>query len=184
MKARPTSKPGAVLLEVSDKDEKLLTSARAATPFRIKNILVPIDFSECSKKALRYAIALAKEHEADITLLNVVFTNFAIGEVSSVEYAEFAREMQAKAHRELQALAAAEVHGDVIAKSLVRAGAPTTEILGIAAGMPADIIVISTHGRTGLKHAFLGSVTEQVVRRAPCPVLVVREHEHECLACA
>lgn len=184
MKAKPTSKPGAVLLEVSDKDEKLLESARVATPFRIKNILVPIDFSECSKKALCYAMALAKEHKADITLLNVVFTNFAMGEPSSVEYVQFTGELRAKAQRELQALAAAEVHGEVIAKSFVRSGSPTGEILGMAASMPADIIVISTHGRTGLKHALLGSVTEHVVRRAPCPVLVVREHEHECLACA
>ena len=173
-----------MLLEISDKDEKLLESARAATQFRSRSLLVPIDFSECSKKALRYAIALAKEHKADITLLHVVFTNFATGEPSSMDYVQFTSEVRAKAQRELQALAADEVHGEVIAKSQVRAGSPTAEILRVAASMPADIIVISTHGRTGLKHALLGSVTEHVVRRAPCPVLVVREHEHECLACA
>lgn len=184
MKAKPTSKPGAVLLEVTDKDEKLLASAKAATPFRIKSILVPIDFSDCSRKALRYALALAKEHNGDITLLHVVFTNFATSESAGIDYVALTREMRAKALRELQALAADEVHGEAIAKSLVRAGSPTAEILGTAASMPADIIVISTHGRTGIRHVLLGSVTEHVVRRAPCPVLVVREHEHECLACA
>jgi nucleotide-binding universal stress UspA family protein len=184
MKAKPTNRPGAVLLEVTDKDEKLLASAKAEAPFRIKNILVPIDFSDCSRKALRYAIALAKEHEASISLLYVVSTNFAMGEPSSIEYVQFTSEARAKAQKELQALAAAEVHGEVIAKSFVRAGSPTAEILQMAASMPADIIVISTHGHTGLTHALLGSVTEHVVQRAPCPVLVVREREHECLACA
>jgi nucleotide-binding universal stress UspA family protein len=56
------------------------------------------------------------------------------------------------------------------------------EIIEAARSLPADLIVISTHGRTGLKHVFLGSVTEHVVQRAPCPVFVVREREHEILA--
>jgi nucleotide-binding universal stress UspA family protein len=53
------------------------------------------------------------------------------------------------------------------------------EIVGAAKKLESDLIVISTHGRTGLKHVFMGSVAENVVRLAPCPVLVVREHEHE-----
>jgi nucleotide-binding universal stress UspA family protein len=61
-------------------------------------------------------------------------------------------------------------------------GSPTLEIVEMARSLPADLIVISTHGRTGLKHVVLGSVAEHVVRRAPCPVLVVREEEHEILA--
>jgi nucleotide-binding universal stress UspA family protein len=54
-------------------------------------------------------------------------------------------------------------------------------IIEVARSLPADLIVISTHGRTGLNHVFLGSVVERVVQRAPCPVFVVREREHEIL---
>ena len=182
MRAKPTSKRGAVLLELGDQDEKLLASPKPETPFRIRNVLVPIDFSECSRKALRYALAFAKEHEAGITLLYVVSTNFAMGEPSSMEYVQFTSELRLKSQKELQTLAAAEAHGEVIAQSVVRVGSPSAEIVHAAATLPADMIVISTHGRTGLKHLLIGSVAEQVVRRAPCPVLVVREHEHECVA--
>jgi nucleotide-binding universal stress UspA family protein len=182
MKAKRAKESGAVLLEIKDKDEHLLTSATTETAFRIKEILVPIDFSDCSKKALRYAVALAKEHEASLTLLYVLFTPAPIGENSALDYLHASNETRCKAQRDLAALAAAEVHGQVIAKSFVRAGSPTSEILEAAESIPADMIVMSTHGRTGLKHALLGSVTEQVVRRAPCPVLIVRERQHECLA--
>jgi nucleotide-binding universal stress UspA family protein len=71
------------------------------------------------------------------------------------------------------------VRGVVAADTIVRTGSPAQEIIAIAERVPADMIVISTHGRTGLKHALLGSVTERVVRHAPCPVLVVRESERD-----
>lgn len=70
----------------------------------------------------------------------------------------------------------------VIPERLVRSGSPAFEIIEVAKFLPADVIVISTHGRTGLKHMLLGSVTERVVSRAPCPVLVVREREREFIA--
>ena len=181
MKAKPTTKPGTVLLEVKPEDELFLESARPETPFRIRNILVPIDFSNCSRKALRYALALAEGHETSITLVYVMYTPMLIGEPSPSDHLQTSNETRANAQRELSALAATEVRGQVIAKSLVRAGSPPVEILKVAQNISADMIVISTHGRTGLKHALLGSVTEHVVRRAPCPVLVVREHEHECI---
>jgi len=69
-----------------------------------------------------------------------------------------------------------------VAKSLVRAGEPSAEILAEVRRLPADLIVISTHGHSGVTHLILGSVTERLVRSAPCPVLVVREKEHEFLA--
>lgn len=182
MKAKPATNSRAVLLELKGKDERLLASATPEKAFRIKEILVPIDFSDCSKKALRYAIALAKEHQASLTLLYVASTPAAIGENSALDYLHASNETGAKAQRELAALAATEVHGQVIAKSLVRSGSPSIEIINAAENIPADMIVMSTHGHTGLTHTLLGSVTEHVVRRAPCPVLVVREREHECLS--
>src|SRR5881394_2639412 len=82
MKARRSKKPGKVILELGRSDERLLASANATANasrprFAINRILVPIDFSDCSRKALRYAIPLAKEHAASITLLYVVPTQYA-----------------------------------------------------------------------------------------------------------
>jgi nucleotide-binding universal stress UspA family protein len=74
------------------------------------------------------------------------------------------------------------VHGEVPAETVVRNGTPSMEIVELANTLPADIIIISTHGRSGLKHVLMGSVAEHVVRHAPCPVLVVREREREFLA--
>ena len=65
------------------------------------------------------------------------------------------------------------------AEALVRAGQPYYEITTAAKELDVDLIVITTHGRTGLKHALLGSTAERVVRHAPCPVLTVREREHD-----
>jgi nucleotide-binding universal stress UspA family protein len=185
MKAKPTHHPGEVVLELNRRDEPLMaaaTSSAVKSPFTLKKILVPIDFSDCAKKALRYAVPLAKEHEAAVTLLYVVPTNYAIGEYGGIDYASIEGEMRASGEKELSRLAADEVHGDVSADTIVRTGSPVLEIIDVARKLDVDLIVISTHGRTGLKHVFLGSVAEDVVRRAPCPVLVVRENEHEFVA--
>lgn len=90
--------------------------------------------------------------------------------------------MRESGEKQLAKLAADEGRRDVAVDTLVRVGSPIWEIIETARSLPADMIVISTHGRTGLKHVFLGSVTEGVVQRAPCPVFVVRECEHEILA--
>jgi universal stress protein A len=184
MKAKPTKEPGGMVLEMDRSDEPLMAAASRATPapFRLKQILVPIDFSDCAKKALRYAIPLAKEHEAEITLLYVMPTDYAVGEYGGIDYAALEAETRATEERELAILAVDEVRGEVPADTLVRSGSPAFEIIEAAKALPADVIVISTHGRTGLKHMLLGSVTEHVVCRAPCPVLVVREDEREFIA--
>ena len=184
MKAKPTKQSGGVVLEMDRRDESLMAAASRATPtpFRLKRILVPIDFSDCAKKALRYAIPLAKEHEAAITLLYVVPPDYAVGEYGGIDYASLQTETHATAEFELAALAVDEVRGQVPADPLVHSGSPAFEIIEAANALPADVIVISTHGRTGMKPVLLGSVTENVVRHAPCPVLVVREREHEFIA--
>ena len=185
MKARRTNKSGGVVLEFSRGDEPLLAAASGnptANLFRLKKILVPIDFSDCSKKALQYAIPLAKEHGAAIILLYVVPPAYVAGEYGGIEYAQLQTEMKASGDAQLQKLAAAEVPAGLFKESLVGVGVPASEIVQAAKTLAADVIVIATHGRTGLKHVLLGSVVESVVRRAPCPVLVVREREHEFLA--
>ena len=181
MKAKPTKQPGTVMLEVDRNDEPLLAAAsERTTPLRMKHILVPIDFSDCSKKALRYAVPLAKQHEADLTLLYVLpAPAYAAGDYGGLPTGGLEDEMRASSRRELAALAVDEVERQVPTDVVIRSGSAANEIMNLARSLPADLIVISTHGRTGLPHVFLGSVVERVVQRAPCPVLVVREEERE-----
>ena len=185
MKVKPKNKRGEVTLELKRGDEPLLdAAARSAvkSPFRIKRILVPIDFSDCSKKALQYALPLAREHQAALTLLYVVAPAYAFGDNGGIAYTALESEMRSSGEKELAKLVVDEVRGEVPADATVRSGTPGANIIEVARSLPADLIVLSTHGRTGLKHVFLGSVVEQVVQRAPCPVLVVRQQEHEFLA--
>jgi nucleotide-binding universal stress UspA family protein len=185
MKARRSQKRGEVTLELDRRDEPMMEAATrsAVKPaFHIKNILVPIDFSDCSKKGLEYALPLAKEHQAALTLLYVVPPVYGAGEFEAVDYAQLEGSMKDGGAKGLAQLAAEALRNEVPADTLVRIGSPALEIVETARNIPADLIVISTHGRTGLKHVFLGSVAEHVVQRAPCPVLVVREREHEILA--
>ena len=180
MNAKPNLESGSVVLEVGRDEEKWMGMSN---PFRLKTILVPTDFSNCSMKALQYALPFAKQNSAAITLLHVIPPPTPAGaEYGSVDFPAIETNLREGAERELLALAATKVHGAVPTEATVRMGSATTEILRLARELPADLIVIATHGRTGLKHVFLGSVTEHVVRSAPCPVLVVRESEHEFLA--
>jgi len=182
MKAKPTNKAkaGEVTLELRRRDEPLMAAA-SRSPFKVKRILVPIDFSDCSRKALLYALPFAKDHQAAITLLYVVPPAYGAGEFGGIDYAQLEASMKEGGQKELDKLAAESAAGNASAHALVRVGSPAREIVETARRLPADLIVISTHGRTGLKHVLLGSVAEHVVQRAPCPVFVVRENEHEIL---
>ena len=183
MKARPAKQSGSVTLELNRRDDPLLEAAARTggkSPFSLKKILVPIDFSVCSKKALQYALPLAKEHQAALTLLHVIAPAYQMGgEYAGIDYAALQAGIKTGCERELAELAASEVPDEVPATTVVQVGAPSHEIVAAARKLGADLIVIATHGRTGLKHVFLGSVVEHVVQRAPCPVLVVRERERE-----
>ena len=123
---------------------KAAKSAATASPlpFRIKSILVPIDFSDCSKKALRYALPLAKEHQAVLTLLYVVAPACGAGESGGVDYAQLEASMREGGEKELAKLAVDEVRGEVSADTLIRVGSPAREIIETARSLPADLIVI------------------------------------------
>lgn len=180
MKVKPAKYSGEVVLEMNRRDESLL-SAAATAPFLLKKILVPIDFSDCSKKALQYAIPLAKQHGAELTLVYVAPSPpYASGEYGVIDYTSIEADMRASGQNQLKALVE-DLHG-IPAETTVRCGSAAHEIIDTAKEILADLIVISTHGRTGLQHILLGSVAEYIVRYAPCPVLVVREREHEFLA--
>jgi nucleotide-binding universal stress UspA family protein len=147
---------------------------------RLKKILVPTDFSETSKKAIQYALRFTEQFRCDIALLYVVEpTTPMIGAPLAVE--AFTDEDEfSMAERDLAALAAeSQTDGAHPVASLVRVGHAPNEITKAAKDLDADLIIIATHGYTSWRHLCIGSTAERVVRTAPCPVLVVREKEHE-----
>lgn len=183
MKIKPVRKPGGVVVELGPGETQLpaAPSRRNLGPlpvFKLNRILVPVDFSDCSRKALQYALPFAKEFEASILLLHVVTPFLPPAEMAMVDVSELELKMRESGGRELAALRAA-VAKEAPVETALRVGRPDTEIVRAARELDADMIVISTHGRTGLAHMFMGSTAEQVVRRAGCPVFVVREREHE-----
>src|SRR4051812_38050953 len=149
-------------------------SSPAAPRVQIKSILVPLDFSEPSKSALNYAVQLAGQFGAKLFLLHV------IEPVATPDFAYYPLMMEndkviGKAKGALnQAVAKSGLDLKLVGKALVRNGLAFNEITQAAESLQVDLIVIATHGYTGLKHVLLGSTTERVVRHARCPVLVVR----------
>jgi nucleotide-binding universal stress UspA family protein len=177
MKFRPSSKDGGVLVELAPNEVQLPAESFAFTSplaeFNLKTILVPVDFSNCSDKALHYAVPFARQFGAEITLLHVIEYSREFPEVIMANTGEIHH-----AEEELEDLLRS-VNGTVACRAILRVGKPAAEIVAAAAQSGADLILLSTHGRSGYAHVILGSTTERVVRNAPCPVLVVREHEHE-----
>ena len=152
--------------------------AGKAPPFKLQKILVPIDFSNLSKDALPYAVLLAGHYGAELLLLHIVET-FPIDSLLGRELMnETIVPMMKQAEADLERMAAelSKATG-VKATSVVRPGRPFEETCATAKTEGAGLIVLTTHGYTGLKHVWLGSTAERVVRQAPCPVLVVRELE-------
>jgi nucleotide-binding universal stress UspA family protein len=147
---------------------------------RLKQILVPVDFSDCSHKALEYALSFARQFHADITLLHVVHIDYyaANSEYTTFDYPELIEEMERAGKKQLEALARLIVKQCPV-QTAIQTGHAGSIIVETAKRRGTDLIIISTHGRTGFKRIFLGSTTEYVVRYAPCPVLIVRQKEHE-----
>lgn len=147
----------------------------------LKRILVPSDFSESARLALRYGISFAREYQAELTVLHVVET-IAVGYASDlfpVPMAEVFQEIAGYARSELAKLAQqAREKGVAVVEKVVQ-GKPSAEIIRVAREDTIDVIVLGTHGKGVLDHALFGSTTEKVVRKAPCPVLICRLSEHE-----
>lgn len=149
-----------------------------AVPLPVKKILVPIDFSDCSQFALRYAVNLAKQVDGSLILVHVASSLIAPPEMQyvHVDLKQFQGEIETHASAKLTALAQKEIPATVPASPIVRHGTPWEEITRVAKDRKADLIVIGTHGYSALKQMLLGSTAEKVVRSAGCPVLVVREY--------
>jgi nucleotide-binding universal stress UspA family protein len=150
---------------------------------RIHNILCPVDFSDPSREALHFACDMARQFEADLVLLNVYqVPGYALPEGVVVATPEVLNEMVTSIEKELDRWAEeARALGVQDVRTRTELGIAHTEINRVAREAGFDLIVIGTHGRTGLKHVLLGSVAERVVRTAPCPVLTVRSsvtHAH------
>jgi universal stress protein A len=182
MRIKPAKQPGHVMVEMDGRDsERLAESVIPAALFKLKKILVPVDFSACSKKALQYAILFAKEFQATIVFVHVIPLHYAAGkEFDLVDYEPMVEgDLRKNAEQRLAGLAQEIIPDGTLVQIEVRHGVEALEIVAAARMLATDLIIISTHGRTGRAHAFIGSVAEDVVRLAPCPVLVVRKREHE-----
>lgn len=142
----------------------------------LREVLVPIDFSPESFKTLRYAKLLRKRFGADLHLVHVV-TPPSPSRPRQTSWPAFSKEVTANARKRLAELAAESSLPSEPKPYTVRTGKVADEINEVARVRSAGLIAIATRGYTGMKHAFLGSTTERVVRSAPCPVLVVRENE-------
>lgn len=143
----------------------------------IKKVLVPIDFSDYSKSALKYAVNFTKQFNAELILIYVVEPviyppDFSMGQIAipTVDL-----EMDKRAGEELEKLAAKEIPEGIKVKTLVKTGKPFIEIIETASEEDIDLVIIASHGHTGVEHILFGSTAEKVVRKAPCPVLTIRE---------
>jgi universal stress protein A len=145
----------------------------------LKKILCPIDHSDCSKEALKYAVSLAMKDEAKLLLLHVIdirsFNEGLDAMTKQMPDEETLEQLRVK----LLDCIPEEIRDDMDIEAIVVQGIPFAEIISTAKEKEIDMIVIGSHGRTGLSHMMLGSVSEKVVRKAPCPVLTVRQPGHE-----
>lgn len=178
MKVRASPKTGRMQVEL-DKSEAAFPGV-PLDAIALKRILVPVDFSECSRKALQYAGSFARQFNAEMILLHVVEPPVYPGNAPLVVTAMMfddadIRELAAKRLSEWRN----EISSRATVKANVRGGVPYHEIIQAAEETNTDLIVISTHSRTGFARMFLGSTAERVVRHAPCPVMVIREKEHD-----
>jgi nucleotide-binding universal stress UspA family protein len=148
----------------------------------LRQILCPVDFSSYSEHAMGYAAALAGKFGADLTLLHVVAPVVAAmpGEVAVQGMLQTSAEEISQACQErLNRMAGSLVDQGVQVACRVLYGVPYLEIIRFARESEIDLIVLGTHGRTGIAQLLIGSVAERVVRKAPCPVLTVKHPEHE-----
>ena len=164
MKAiRKFSPPSAFLKPVA---RAVLGRVKTSYP-RIQHLLVPLDFSGKSRQALRYAVPLAEKFSAKIHLVHV------LPPVRKKDDEDLPA-LRAKATRRLESMASLLLPPNYQTENLVLSGNPARQILNAADTVGADLILITTHGATGLRRLLLGSTAEHVMRHAKCPVLSIR----------
>ena len=149
-------------------------------------ILSATDFSEDSDLAISFAEELARRFTAEIILLHVdqplppVMVSPDMGPVMDVgAMTRIAEDQRMLAQKELDKIVNRLRDGGLKARSVLKVGSPFLEVIHTAQGEGADLIVLGTHGRTGLAHVLMGSVAERVVQKAPCPVLTIRHPDRK-----
>jgi len=142
-------------------------------PVMLERILVPVDFSDCSLDALEYATVVAQQAKASLLLLHVL-EPVSYGLDFTLGHSRTREQVRETWTKRLEELAASLMVTQVPVKSQLRGGHPADSILDSTHTQPCDLIVMGTHGRRGISHAFSGSVAEAVLRKALCPVLTVR----------
>jgi nucleotide-binding universal stress UspA family protein len=144
----------------------------------IKKILFATDFSENSRWALKYALSFAQKYEAKLHILHVIqqpaYPLGMYAEISFDAMDKFNRNLSGITEKEMQQLCQTDLGGFTNYEATILSGTPFLEIIRTAKEKEADLIVVGTHGRTGLDHVLFGSTAEKVVRKAPCPVVSVR----------
>ncbi len=146
----------------------------------IKNVLCPIDYSVYSEKALKYAIEFAEKYNAKLYLMHVLDIRiYDINDPELYNVNVIDKETINKLRERLHKCISEDTRKNIEVETIVIEGVPFAEIIKKAREFKVDLIVLGTHGRTGLSHAIMGSVAEKVVRKAPCPVLTIRHPEHD-----
>ncbi|MBN2105188.1 universal stress protein [bacterium] len=150
--------------------------------FPLKKILCPLDFSDYSVKALKISMEMAEKFKATVIMCHIVTDIPGIGTTYGMVHYNtpwlnlkaFMQEMEKASYDSMDQLIEKYNNKNVSLKKKVAAGMPADEIIKLAEEEQTDLIVLTTHGRTGLKRIFLGSVAEGVIRHASCPVLSIR----------
>jgi nucleotide-binding universal stress UspA family protein len=148
---------------------------------KISRIVCATDFSDSSEYAQRYALGLSEVFGAELRLVHVVelpfLPTYSLAGVPSLALPVEQVEEGARKHMEQAVEACRAAHPGT--EGVVRTGSPFVEVINYAREVEADLIVVGTHGRTGLSHMLIGSVAEKIVRKAPCPVLSVKHPDHD-----
>ncbi len=147
----------------------------------IKRILFPTDFSEMTEQVLSYVLSLADKYGAKVDLLHVVheLADMSGFYVPHISYDVIEKEMEAAAKENMEKFCEEHLKGRVDYEIHTRRGVPFNEIIKAARELGVDLIVMGTHGKTGLDHVLFGSTAEKVVRKSPVPVLTVRTRTGE-----
>jgi len=155
---------------------------RAVWP-QLRRILLPTDFSGCANYALPYAAAIARATKATIICVHVVETVVpAVGYSGLAEplpLADISEQLEDSAEREMPKLTECDECTGLDLEEVIVHGDPAAEIVRVAAEREVDLIVVSSHGRTGLGRIIFGSTAEAIVRHAACPVIVVKPTEQD-----
>jgi len=152
---------------------------------KIKLILCPIDFSEFSLSAYRHSLSLAEHYQAKLVAQHIVeLWRHPAGDfaASAGVYEEYSQALRESGKKQLQEFVENHTHDEIQPELVVQIGVAADSILSFAQLQKADVIVMGTHGRRGFDRLMLGSVTDRVMRMAPCPVLAASKPPHDSVA--